>query len=96
MNNTTFLVKTVDIAGILKYGQGHWKCYEQVKINQHYHHAKLKRPPLNISLRQKANIKVFVKLGNTPIISLEYVQKWKIVVYLLSTWLTYQSYKVST
>ena len=24
----------------LKYGEGHWKWYEQIKLNEQYHHAK--------------------------------------------------------
>ena len=44
------------------------------------------RPPLN-SVCKKANVKVSVKLENTSIISLEYAQKWKTMVYSLSIWL---------
>ena len=56
---------------------------------QDYNHTKFERPPFN-SVCQKANIKNFVNSENMSIISPEYVQKWKIVVYSLSTWLTQQ------
>ena len=74
---------------ILKYGQGKKNWYELLDHEQTfiYNHTKFERPPLN-SVRQKANIEVFVKSEDMSIISLEYVQKWKIVVYSLSTWLT--------
>ena len=35
-----FHLKLFDTAVTLKYGQGHWKWYEQVKLNEEYHHAK--------------------------------------------------------
>ena len=47
---------------------------------QCYNHAKFEGPPIN-SVCPKANLKVFVKSENMSITSLEYAQKWKIVVY---------------
>ena len=44
---------------------------------------------------KKDNIKVFVKSENMSIISLEYVQKWKIVAYLLSNYLTLQNFNLN-
>ena len=35
-----FQLKLFNIAVTLKYAQGHWKCYEQVKLNEQHHHAK--------------------------------------------------------
>ena len=35
-----FQLKLFDTAVTLKYGPGHWKWYEQVKLNEQYHHAK--------------------------------------------------------
>ena len=54
---------------------------------QCYKHAEFESLPLK-SVHQKANVKVFVKSENMSIISLEYVQKSKIVTYSLSTSLT--------
>ena len=48
--------------------------YELPDPNQGYDHEKFERPPLN-SVRQKADVKVFVKSENMSIISLEYVKK---------------------
>ena len=66
--------------------QDHHTWYDLLDPEQGYNHAKFEQPPLN-SVCQKANIKVFIKSENTSIISLGYVQRCKIVVYLLSTWL---------
>ena len=62
---------------------------------QGYNHAKFEIPSLH-SVHQKGNIKASVNSENMSIISLEYVQEWKIVVYTLPTQLTFESYKVST
>ena len=35
-----FELKLFNIAMTLKYVQGHWKWYVQVKLNKQYHHAK--------------------------------------------------------
>ena len=75
--------------------QDHQTWYILLDAGQGYNHAKFKRPPLN-NFPPKANVKVFVESENKSIISLEYVQKWKNMVYSLSTWFTQQSYKVST
>ena len=58
-----------------------------------HNRAMFERPPLN-NVHQKANVKVFVKTENISVIILECVQKSKIVVYSLSTWITSQSYKL--
>ena len=34
------LMYLFDTAVPLKYGQGHWKWYEQLQLNKEYHHAK--------------------------------------------------------
>ena len=52
-----------------------------------YTYAKFERPPLN-SVCPKPKVKGSVKSENMSIISLEYVQKWKTVVYSL-VYLTY-------
>ena len=44
----------------LKQGQGHQTWDELLDPEQDYNHAEFERPPLN-SVRQKANIKVYVK-----------------------------------
>ena len=54
---------------------------------QGYNHAQFERPPL-YSVRQKSNVKVSVISENTSIISLEYVQQYKIMVYSFA-YLTY-------
>ena len=63
--------------------------YDLLNPDQGYDHAKFERNSMN-SVHQKANIKVLVKSEKMSIISLEYVQKWKIMVYTLSTYLTIQ------
>ena len=61
--------------------------YELQDPEQGYTHTKFERPTLN-SIHQKTNTEAFIKSENTSIISLECVQKWKTVVYLLFSWLT--------
>ena len=75
----------------------HQTWYELLDPKQSYDHTKVDTLPLN-SVRQTANVEVFVKSQNTSIISLEYVQKWKEVVYSLSplTYLTIlQSFRLT-
>ena len=83
-----------DIPVTVKQDDDHETWYTLLDPKQGYNHSKFERP-LKI-VRQKANVKVLVQAENTSIISNEYVQKWKIVVYSLSTWLTSESDKVST
>ena len=56
----------------LKQGQGHQTRYEFVDPKQGYSHPKFEKPH-SYSVRGKANDKVFVKSGNTSVISLESV-----------------------
>ena len=35
-----FQLELFDTAVTLKYDQGNWKRYQQVKLNEQYHHAK--------------------------------------------------------
>ena len=65
---------------ILKQGQGHPTWYELVDHKQGYTNAKFEKTCLN-GVRERVNDKLFVKLGNTSIISLEYARKSKIVIY---------------
>ena len=44
----------------LKYGQGHWKWYEQVKLSEQYQHAKFEIPHI-YSVWVNPNVKVFDK-----------------------------------
>ena len=69
----------------LKQGQDHQTWYELVNTKQGYNDAKLKKTNLN-SIHENTNYQVFVKSGNMSIISLVYVQKWKIVVYFWPAW----------
>ena len=75
-----FAVYNSDIPVTFKRGQGHQTRYELVDPKQGYNNAKFERPRL-YNVHEKANDKVFVKSGNTSIISLEYVRKSKIMVY---------------
>ena len=68
-----------DIPMTLKQGQGHKTWYELVDAKHSYNDAKFEKPRLN-SVREKANDKVFVKSGNTSVVSLEYVGKSVILV----------------
>ena len=80
----------------LKTRQGQQTWYELVDPKQGNNNAQFEEPHLN-SVQEKANDKVFVKSGNTSIISLEYVEKSKIVLYSWPAWqCTLQSYKVWT
>ena len=79
----------------LNQSQGHQTSNENVDPEQGYNHAKFEKPRVN-SVCEKANDKVFVKSGNTSIISLEYVRRSKIVVYSRPAWCNEQSNKVST
>ena len=57
-----------DITVALKYSQGHWKPYEQVKLNEYYLHAKFDIYHI-YSVRENCNIKVFatcVRTGYQP------------------------------
>ena len=64
----------------LKQGQGQQTWYDLVDPKQGYNNTKLEKPHLN-SVPGKANNNVFVKAGNTSIMSLEYVQQLEIVAY---------------
>ena len=57
--------------------QGHQAWHELVDPKQGHNQARVEGPRLNI-IQEKPNIKIFDELGNT-IISLEYMQKSKIV-----------------
>ena len=61
-------------------GQSHQTWYELVDPKQGYNNAKLEKPHLNC-VCEKNNDKVFLKTGNTSIISFEYVRKSKMLVY---------------
>ena len=61
-----------------KQGQSYQTCYELIDPQQAYSHGKFERPYLN-SIKEKASIKVLVKLGNC--IFLAYMQQVKILVY---------------
>ena len=67
--------------------QSHQTWNGPLDTEQGYNHAKFERPPL-YSVPQNAYGKVFVKLENMSIISLDYLQKCKTVTYSLSTYLT--------
>ena len=56
----------------LKQGQGHQTWYELVDPKQGSNNAKLEKSCVN-SAHEKANKIIFVKSGNTPITSFEYV-----------------------
>ena len=58
----------------LRQDQGHQTWYELLDRKQGHDHAKSEKPPL-YSVHKKANVRVFVKLENTSIISLKYVQQ---------------------
>ena len=80
-----------DIPVTLKQGQGQQTWYDLADPKQGYKNAQFKNKKfkkknrLN-SVREKANDEVFVKSGNTSVITLAYVQKFlkKIVVYSLA------------
>ena len=76
----------------MKYGQGHQPWQELLDPKQGSNQKQFERPPLN-HVHQRANFQVLVKSENMSIISLKYVQKWKIVVYSLSIWPSLQSTK---
>ena len=59
--------------------------YEWLDPEQGYNDAKFQRPLLDV-VCQKAVIYGFALSENVSVVSLEYVQKWKIIVCLLSTW----------
>ena len=65
-----FAVYDSDTPVTLKHGQGHQTWYEVVNPTQDYNSAKFDQPLLS-SVRERTNIKVFVKSGNTSVISLE-------------------------
>ena len=71
-NKKQFAVYDSNTPVTLKQGQGHQTQYELVDLIQGYNIAKFEKPHLN-SVCEKANDKVFVKSGNTSIISLQYV-----------------------
>ena len=75
-----FAVYNYDYSVIFKQGQDHQPWYELVDCQQSRNSTSFEKPRLN-SVREKANDKVIVKLGNMSIMSLEYVWKWKKVVY---------------
>ena len=54
----------------LRQGQGHQTLYALEDPKQNYNYTKFENPHLN-NVHEKANDKVFVKSGNTSIISLE-------------------------
>ena len=58
----------------LKKGQAHQTWYKLVDSKQGYNNAKFEKPYLK-NVHEIANEKVFVKLGNTSIISLENVRR---------------------
>ena len=75
----------------LKHGQDYQTWYELLDPEQGIFHEKLEYHSLKKDLsteKKKKKLKVFVKSEKTSITSLENVQKWKTVVYSLSTWLT--------
>ena len=59
--DSEFQLKLFEIAVTLKYDQGCWKWYEQVKLNEQYHHAKFDIDHIHY-VRENPNVKVF----NTP------------------------------
>ena len=62
-----------------KQGQGHQTWFELVDLKQGYNDGKFEKPRLN-SVCKKANDKVFVKSGNSSVVSLQCVnaKKWYI------------------
>ena len=69
-----------EIPVTLKQGQGHQTWYKLVDPKQGYNNAKFGKPRFN-TVSEKASYKVFVKSGNTLVISLHYIGKSNIVVY---------------
>ena len=49
----------------LKYGQGHWKWHEQVKLNEWCHHTKFHIYCI-YSVRENRNVNVFATPDNQP------------------------------
>ena len=83
----SWAVYNSDATVTLKKGQGQQTWYELVDPKQGINYAMFKRPSLN-TVCEKANVKVTVRLENTSVISLEYAQKWKVVVHTFSPSLT--------
>ena len=83
-SKNNFAVYDSDAPVTLKQGHRHQTWYELQDLEQGYNHSKFDRYPVN-SVHQNVNVKDFVKSENTSVISLECVQKVKIVVYSLST-----------
>ena len=67
-----FAVYDSDTSLILNQGQGHQTWYELVDPKQGYNNAKFENLCLK-TVSEKANDKVFVKSGNTSIISFQYL-----------------------
>ena len=72
-----FAVYNYDTSVTLKQGRGHQNRYDR---KQGQHNAKFENTRLN-SIGEKTNDKVFVKSGNTSVISLECVRKSETAVY---------------
>ena len=62
-----------DIPVTLKQGQGHRTWPKSAELKQGYNHVKLEISCLN-SVREKANMKVFVRSGSWPFICLDFTQ----------------------
>ena len=58
-----FQLKLINTAVTLKYGHGHWKWYEQVKLNKQCHHAKFDIYYI-YRVQENCNIKVFAMPDN--------------------------------
>ena len=50
---------------IFKYGQGHWKWYEQAKLNEQYHHAEFDTDHM-CSFWENHKVQVFYHAGQSP------------------------------
>ena len=59
MRRDNFQIKLFDTAVTFKYSQGHWKWYEQVKLNEWYHHATVDIYHIH-SVQEYRNVNVFV------------------------------------
>ena len=75
-----FAVSDSATRATLKQDEGHQTWYEFVNPKQCYSDAKFEKPCLNGACK-RVNDKVFVKPGSISVISPEYLQKSKIVVY---------------
>ena len=73
IQNVQFAVYISDTPVTLRQSQGHKTYNENVDPEQGYNYAKFERSRFN-SVREKANIKVFSKLGNMSDTSLEHVR----------------------